>query len=91
MIEKHQITTWLEHPVSKKMLEVIESHIEENRKGLIGLLEEGPSLDKIDLHVVSEIRGVIKALRSMLNIKTYLIEAIDDEVSSTGTEGPAQD
>jgi hypothetical protein len=69
----------MEHPVTKKMMEILQDHRDSNQNSVTEILLGGPSLSKIDLHVVSQIKGQILAFNEMLNIKTYLIEAIEDE------------
>lgn len=74
------------------MLEVVKTHKDEIQNGLCELMIGSQSINKVDLHVVSQYKGQIMAFNELLNIKTYLVEAIElDEAYSTGTESPAQD
>ena len=89
-IARHQVTEWLNHPVTVKMLEVIKDHRTAYTNGLLEIVGNRKSLTDEDIQTIQKFKGQIETFNEMLNIKTYLIEAIEDEVSSSGTESPNQ-
>lgn len=79
MIKKYQVTEWVSHPVTQKMLEILTEHKEANRTLINDSVVYGPSISQLDLHVISQIRGQILAFEEILNIKEYLMDSIEEE------------
>ena len=74
------------------MLELVQSHLKANEDHLNSLVLEN-SFNHLDLHVLSQLKGQIYALKEVLNIREYLIEKIqeeEDEVRSIRPESAGQ-
>lgn len=77
----------MDHPITQKMMEVVKEHRDSNRNHLHGLAENG-SYSELEVEIMKQLKHQILTFDEILDIKTYLIEAIEDEVQSTGTESP---
>lgn len=84
---------WMEHPVTKEMLKLIEISQLDKEATLKGIVVNGGIIGDKEIQIMSQLRGQIGSLSEVLNIKDYLLELAEEqknEVSSTGSENTTQ-
>ena len=99
-LKRHEVTQWVTHPVTQKMLEIVREYKEANKKDLNDRLLYGSSLAQQDLHQLSQLKGQILAFETMEEIKEFILDALEfeeankevkevneDEVQSDGAKG----
>lgn len=79
-VTKEMVSNWLKQAVTQKMLGLVKEVLEDNEHQLTGLVLNGPSLSKQDLHVLSQLKGQILALRMVLETKEFLSVIVTEEV-----------
>jgi len=80
-ITKSMITAWISHPITQKMLALVKDRLEADREHITGLVINGPSIDKLDLHIVSQLKGQILAYEAVIDTKDFLMELTEEEVA----------
>ena len=92
-LSKESIHYWMEHPVTQRMLLMIESSRDLHEQELQGIVKNN-RFKNIDQDVVSEIKGMLIVLDDMTQIKYKLFEILEeetqDEISNTRPESPTK-
>lgn len=90
-LSKESIHYWMEHPVTQRMLLMLENSRDLYERELAGLVRNN-SLATLDLHRVSQLKGALDITEEMLRIKTQLFDLLEEEtqneVSNPRPESP---
>lgn len=82
---------WLEKPQTRAFLELIKEHVLADKEAITNVMLNTGSINNIDLHQISQLRGQIVTLELILDTESFMGELIDEEVHTTGSESNYQD
>lgn len=82
LLKQQQVSDWLDSPVTRAYLELIDEHLEANRGGVTQIVLSGKVIRDLG-EDLAQLKGQIYTLELLKEVRMFLQERINDEEVQT--------